>query len=269
MRVNGVLWAAFLVVLAALAPTTGRAATASASISVSIIPVSAIQVVRGEKYEWDYCGSSYTWTLSTPVQPGDAIIGATLWEAPPGCDGGGPDVITLGSQQATIVQTIYPGDFGLDYCCPQATSFVLFNVSGSQSTFTISSNNRGQFRPPVGYLVEVSGLGGSASVDAFSGHYYHPAGTGSDALNSGSISPSQAGNFLYGFQLTTYANPGVLSAGTGWVAGPNSGCEPPNCQHPSQDEYILNYNSTNPIAATFGTTDGSGEWAIGIIAIKH
>ena len=271
MATKWVVWVTFLVMLSALAPSAARAGTASASVNVSIIPTGGIQVVQGVLYGWSPpCSNSYSYTLPTPVKPGSAIMGAAQWEAPPGCNGGSPDVITLGSQQATVLRTIYPGNFGFDNCCPSATSFILFNVSGSQSSFTIKSSNGGLFSPPVGLLAEVSGFSGGASVDAFNGNFTNAAGTGIDALTSGPITPSRVGDFLYGFQVSTYSNLGALSAGTGWTAGPNYGvCPDPNCTlHPNQDEYILNYNSTNPISATFSTTNGSGEWPTGIIAVK-
>jgi hypothetical protein len=260
-------WAAFL---AALAPTSGWAASASASISVNIVPPSALQVVSGALYGWGYCGSSYTWTLSPPAHAGDTIVGGTLWEAPPDCSGGSPDTITLGSQQATLYPTISPRDFGQDYCCPGMTPFILFNVSGTQSTFTIASSNGGNFRPPLGLLAVVSGLSGSASVDKFRGNFTNSAGTGANALTSGPITPSQAGDFLYGFQVSVYGS--HESVGTGWTAGPNSGvCSDPLCvslPSPMQDEYILNYNSTSPIQATFGLSSSTGEYTTYIFAIK-
>jgi hypothetical protein len=235
-------------------------------------PPPAVHVVQGAQYGWGNCGSSFTYTLPTPVQPGSAIMGAFLWEAPSGCNGGSPDVVTLGSQQATELPIIWPNNFGAGYCCPQATPFVLFNVAGSQSTFTIKSSNGGTFRPPVGELVEVSGLSSTASVDQFIGNFEKPsAGFGSTPLTSGSITPSQAGDFNYGFAVTTYANAGSITPGTGWTSGPNQGaCSDPSCPgtgHYNSDEYILNYGSTSPIAATFGS-NGSGETEIGIIAIK-
>jgi hypothetical protein len=203
-------------------------------------------------------------------------VGATLWEAPSGCNGGTPDTITLGSQQASEdppLYTIWPNNFGAGYCCPQATPFALVNVSGGpQTQFTIKSSNGGNFRPPVGILVEVSGLSPTAAVDAFSGNFEKPnGGFGSTPLTSGSITPSQPGDFLWGFAVTTYANAGSITPGTGWVPGPNQGaCSDPSCPgtgHYNSDEYILNYNSAAPIQAIFNS-DGSGETEIGIIAIK-
>ena len=151
-------------------------------------------------------------SLSTPVQPGDAIMGSLQWEAPPGCSGGSLDTITLGSQQATILQTINPSNFGQDFCCASVTYFILFNASGTRSSLTVSSSNGRPFSPiGIGVMAEVSRLPSTAMVDAYNGNFTNSATTGNDALTSGAITPSAAGDFLYGFQLSTYAAIGALT----------------------------------------------------------
>jgi hypothetical protein len=59
-----------------------------------------------------------------------------------------------------------------------------------------------------------------------------------------------------------------MSPGTGWTQGANKLNIGGATKHPALDEYILNYNSTSPVAATFGMTNPNGEYAPGIIAIK-
>jgi hypothetical protein len=260
----------FPVLLSMLTPGSVQADSASASVSVNIIHPSAVQVVQGLTYGVAaQCGSSWTFTLSNPLKPGSAIVGAFKWETNSNCSGGGADRVTLGSQQGTILGTISPTDFGLGYCCPGVSYFVLLNAAGGQSDFTIFSSNGGNFTSPIGELTEVSGLGSNASVDATSRIYYNPApGTGNDVLTSGSITPTAAGDFLYGHMVTTYTNGGSMRAGTGWTAGPNNGDPTGSGLHSMVDEYILNYNAIAPKAATFSTTDAGGEWPVGIIAIK-
>ena len=258
-------------VLIALAPAVSLAQP-SASLQVSVVPAAPpgpVHVVQGKFLNDNSCSVSHSFTLPSPIQPGDAIIGAFQWEAPAACSGGVGDTVTVGSQQATILQSIDPNNFGNDHCCASTEYFVLFNVSGTQSAVTISSSNGSPINNiGVGLVTEISGLSSTASVDDFSGNFvYNPPGAGT--LTSGPITPSTAGDFLYGFQVSTYFG-GTLSLGTGWIAGPNSAPNGNPCcyAHSWMDEYITNYNSTSPVAATFGLSSGNGEWWTGIIAIK-
>jgi hypothetical protein len=183
-------------------------------------------------------------------------------------NGGSPDTIMLGSQAATLLPRISPGDFGYDVCCPNDVPFILFNATGGQTTLTVTNSGGGNF-DGIGFAAVVRGFSGAASVDKTTGNYQNPApGTGSDVITSTTITPSQAGDFLYGFEFPTYADLTGMSPGTGWTQGPNDLNVGPGTKHPALDEYIANYNSTAPIAATFGTTNASGEWPPGIIAIK-
>jgi hypothetical protein len=267
----GVVIAPMLIVLALAVSCAENPKT---TLQAKVIPApmhGRIRIVRGETIHDNTCETVHPFTLSTPVQPGHAIMGSLQWEAPPGCSGGSLDTVTLGSQRAIILQTINPSNFGQDFCCASVTYFILFNASGTQSNLTVSSSNGYPFSPiGIGVMAEVSGLPSTAMVDAYNGNFTNSARTGNDALRSGSITPSAAGDFLYGFQLSTYAAIGALNSGRGWTTGPNNSnnglCG--GCGSPYEDEYITTYNSIDPIAATFDLSSGGGEWWTGIIAIR-
>jgi hypothetical protein len=230
-----------------------------------------IQVVQGASAGVDGgCYPTLTFNFARPVQAGSAIMGVLKTEDGFACTSpnGSPDTFSLGSQQATLLPRIAPGNFGLDSCCPNDIPFILFNASGGQTTFTVTNSGGGNF-DGMGFITEVAGLGTGASVDKDTGSYSDPNGsTGADAVSSGTITPSQAHDFLYGFENPTYATLSAMSVGTGWTKGANDLNINGDSKHAALDEYILDYNSTSPIAATFGTTNATGEWPPGIIAIK-
>jgi hypothetical protein len=121
----------------------------------------------------------------------------------------------------------------------------------------------------MGIVTEVAGFGPGASVDQTAGTYYNSGvPTGTDAVTSGTITPSQPGDFLYGFLMSQYGDLTAMRPGTGFTQGANDVNIGGYTKHPALDEYILQYNSTSPVAATFTVTNSSGEYAPGIIAIK-
>ena len=135
----GVVIAPMLIVLALAVSCAENPKT---TLQAKVIPEpmhGRIRIVRGETIHDNTCETVHPFTLSTPVQPGHAIMGSLQWEAPPGCSGGSLDTVTLGSQRAIILQTINPSNFGQDFCCASVTYFILFNASGTQSNLTVSS----------------------------------------------------------------------------------------------------------------------------------
>lgn len=272
------LWALLLVAAAALVPGSARSATATANLSVNIIPVSPIQVVQGASAGTDGgCYSSLTFNFSPAVPAGAVIVGVIKTEHGFSCSApnGAFDTIKLGSQSATMLPEINPSNYGFDNCCPSDDPFILFNATGGQTSLVVTNSGGANF-DGMGMVAVITGLASTASLDganavggAMNGNYYdNNASTGTDSISSGTITPSHTGDFLYGFNNATYADLSAMSHGTGWTQGPNNENIGGSTKHPAQDEYIINYNSTSPVAATFGTTNATGEWPPIIIAIK-
>ena len=236
----------------------------------NIIP-GPIQVVQGASAGVDGgCYPSLTFNFAHPIQAGSVVVGALKTENGFACSApnGPPDTMMLGSQQVTELPRIDPANFGLDNCCNSNVPFILFNATGGQTTLTVTNSGGGSF-DGMGIVTEIAGLGTGATLDQDTGTYYDLVGmTGSTVLSSGNITPSQTGDFLYGFMQGTYADLNAMSVGSGWTQGANRENINNTPKHPSIDEYIANYNSTAPIAATFNVTNENGEWPPGIIAIK-
>lgn len=271
---------AFLPLLApvtVLASGSAHAGSASTSLSVNIVQPSAIQVVQGTSAGTDGgCYSSLTFNFSPPVPAGATVLGVIKTEGGFACSNGGPfDMIKLGSQSATLLPEINPSSYGFDNCCPSDDPFILFNATGGQTSLTVTNSGGANF-DGMGMAAVITGFASTASLDgvaslggALNGNYYdNNATTGSDSISSGTITPKQAGDFLYGLNNATYATLSAITHGTGWTQGPNNENIGGSTKHPAVDEYIINYNSTSPIAATWGTTDAAGEWPPIIIAIK-
>lgn len=260
-----------LAVLAALASGSAHAASASTSLSVNIVHPSAIQVVQGTSAGTDGgCYSSLTFSFSPAVPAGAVVLGVIKTEHGFSCSNGGAfDTIKLGSQQAQMLTEINPANFGFDNCCASQDPFILFNATGGQTNLVVTNSGGANF-DGMGVVAVVTGLAGSASLDGpISGNYYNNnASTGSDSVTSGTVTPSQTGDFLYGFLMSQYGDLTVMSHGTGWAQGPNNENIGGSTKHPVIDEYIINYNSTNPVAATFGLTNGAGEYVPIIFAVK-
>jgi hypothetical protein len=266
--------------LIALPPALSYSQSVDFQVNV-VAPVAtgSVQVMQGGSYGIDGgCYTSMGVTLATPIHAGSAIIGVFKTEDGFACGApnGSPDTVMLGSQQGTLLPRIRSSDVpGLGNCCANQVPFILFNATGASSTLTITNHGGAQF-DGMGIVTEVAGFGPGASVDQVIGTYYFNVPTGTDAVTSGTITPSQAGDFLYGFLMSQYGNRTSEHTGTGWTQGANNlniGADPlcvtyPCTKHPALDELILNYNSTSPVAATFTVTNPNGEYAPGIIAIK-
>ena len=194
-----------------------------------------------------------------PMQPGQTVIGSVLWEDHSGNPGatGSLDTIKVGTQTATVLGRFadarFPGDsLGI-------TVWWLPNVQGNPTTVDYISTSGGFWYD--GTVISVfNGIPSGATVDAIKGMGYPSSGGG--VLQSPSLTPATAGEFLYGVGTLYDCGPPTLSVDTGWTALNNT-----SFCFSTADEWQIDPN-TSAITSSFKTNSSGAVAYAALAAIK-
>lgn len=140
--------------------------------------------------------------------------------------------------------------------------FYASNISGGSCTVTLSTPNNNPFRSLA--VVEISGLDTSAPLDVHSENVQDPAGTGTDAVVSGSATATAAGYLsACGIQVEDIGYGAPPNAGTGFTNDgavlPPVGVNQGRLEHASV--------SAGSQQATFTSTYSGGGAHISLMAI--
>jgi hypothetical protein len=201
--------------------------------------------------------------FNTPLNAGDTVCGAALWE-PPG--GEVIDHVQIGNQSVDVTNQRYAnaryvGD-GLGM-----TTWCLLHAQGGETSVHYIMTGAINIGPSA--VSVFSGLGPSATIDGpIAGAAYAPGGpTGSCCANgllqSPPVTPSALGDLLYG-AMNSYGNSN-LTFGDGWN-GSNSNPGGVGIMF-MRDEWMID-NGTAPIPSTFKNGDSGTTTYATIIAIR-
>jgi hypothetical protein len=136
----------------------------------------------------------------------------------------------------------------------------LNNVQGNPTTIDFVPTSGGQFWYGGSVTSVFTGIPSGATIDTFNGAGYSSTGQNGSCCSNGflqspPVTPSQAGEFLWGAGVQ-YGN-APSGFGPGWI-GSNLNTV---AYFGKADEFISQYNSTTPTAAPFPAGSGPVSWA--------
>jgi hypothetical protein len=187
------------------------------------------------------------------VQNGDSLMGAVTF----GDNNGQTPTISVADSAGhpLVVAKTVRDPAGTQ----SVAAFYETNVSGSPTGVTITFNPSAAWNRAE--VVEVAGAGG---FDGAVARLQTNVAAGSDVISSGAVSPSAAGDFIYGFAASTSMGGATIAAGGGYTLANNgSGAN----YNPMADEW-QSPGTASPLAATFSTTASGADWIAGALAFK-
>jgi hypothetical protein len=236
-----------------LCPIKVRTATAN-KVSVNG-GVSGGGWVQGSQALVTGSGSSITLTLTSPVGTGDALLCAAVYDTPSGSvtpsasDNGSP-----GDNYSVIDQATFNPGSGAGL-----VTLAAFNITGAPTQITFSMGSATGVYRNLGCdeYKAVSGVDGTAHAIKVQS----APGSGTDAITSGAVTPSDAADIAWG--VTVSYSTLSSTAGTGYTSRTHDMSGGAWAYH-SEDKTL---GSLSAIPATFTSANGEGQWATGVVAL--
>ncbi len=177
-------------------------------------------------------------TFTSNVTAGNLICGMASWGSGTGSVSSVTD--SLGNTY-TVVDTVHNATDGVS-----AATFYAKNITGGACTVTVTFDTTYDFRTVA--VHEASGLDTTAPLDVHTGQAQTTPGTGANAVTSGAVTTTAAGDYIFGATTNTGGSDDTpVTAGTGYTIRENTAFS--NFVQTATESQVQ--GSAGSIAATF------------------